>query len=214
MRQIVYLIRHGHTAGTEQNIMYGATELPITEEGLREIHRMAAQEVYPDPQDAILYTSGMLRTEQTFEAIYGDAEHSVEPLLREINFGKFEMMTIDEILNDDYGKAWLRGEIGEPEFEGGDSIDGFRTRVSQGLREIIQEATERGVDRIIAVIHGGVMSYLMQSLFPDAMEDMWEWTPFPGCGYSIELQDDIPVSWGTIGICGGMGHPVRSKKND
>ena len=39
-------------------------------------------------------------------------------------------------------------------------------------------------------------------------------TPFPGCGYSIELQDDIPVSWGTIGICGGMGHPVRSKKND
>lgn len=212
MKQIVYLIRHGHTAGTEQNIMYGATELPITEEGLREIRTMAARDVYPGPEDAILYTSGMLRTEQTFEAIYGDAEHFVAPLLREINFGKFEMMTIEEILDDDYGQAWLRGEIDTPEFEGGDSLHGFRTRVNQGLSEIICDAAEKGTARVIAVIHGGVMSYLMEDLFPEDMEDMWDWTPHPGCGYMIEVDDGTAVAWKPIGLGGGMGNPMRSCK--
>lgn len=213
MRQIIYLIRHGHTSGTENNIMYGSTELPVTEDGLQEIRDMAARDVYPDPEDAVMYTSGMLRTEQTFEAIYGDAEHSVEPLLREIDFGRFEMMTIEEILADEYGKLWLTGEVENPEFEGGDTLDGFITRVNRGLKNIIENAKESALEKAIAVIHGGVMSYLMQDMFPDEKEDMWDWTPYPGCGYVVELKEGKALNWKPIGVPGGVGNPVKNNND-
>ena len=100
MKQTLYLIRHGNTEGTERGILYGATDLPVTEQGLEELRRMAASGIYPEPSGAGLYTSGMLRTEQTFAAIYGEIHHLTEPLIREFNRGIFEMMTVDEVLED------------------------------------------------------------------------------------------------------------------
>ena len=185
--------------------MYGATELPVTETGLQEVADLAAAGVYPDPDGAALYTSGMIRTEQTFDAIYGDAEHAVAPLLREINVGIYEMMTIQEILEHEFGRAWLGGELEDPHFEGGESFSGFRHRVNGGLRDIIQECLEDEIETIITVVHGGTITFTMDEFFPDRHSgDIWEWTPSPGCGYMVELEDGRPVRWETFGG-GGMG---------
>lgn len=191
--------------------MYGATDVPATEEGLREIAEFAEAGIYPDAADAALYTSGMLRTEQTFEAIYGSAEHKTAPLLREINVGKFEMMTVEEIFQDEYGRAWLSGEIEDPEFEGGDSSSGFRERVSRGFSEVLDECAAAGIERIILVIHGAVITYLMDNFFPGTYEDMWAWTPNPGTGFELEFEDGKPVSWGPIGEPDGWSDGGRSQ---
>ena len=42
------------------------------------LRSLSAQEIYPDDADAKYYTSGMLRTEQTFSLIYGNREHEVD----------------------------------------------------------------------------------------------------------------------------------------
>lgn len=179
--------------------MYGATELPVTESGLRDIAKMAEAGVYPDPDGAELYTSGMVRTEQTFEMIYGDAEHKQAPLLKEINLGKFEMMSVEEILEDEYGRAWLSGAVEDPDFEGGDSFSGFIARTTEGIRQIIDDCIERDIDRMIVVVHGAVISSIMNYFFPDVYDDMWKWTPAPGCGYEIVLMDGIPAVWSLVG---------------
>jgi len=198
MKQKVYLIRHGHTAGTEEKIMYGATELPVTEAGLDEIRKLAELGVYPDPQGAHIYTSGMYRTEQTLEAMYGEIAHDTEPLLREVNIGQFEMMPFSEVMNDEYGAAWFRGEIPEEElsFIGGDSMPGFDERVNRGFRNIV----DAGDERAIAVIHGGVISFIMRKLFPGVCDDVWEWTPQPGLGYEIDLEDGKATGWSDLTI--------------
>ena len=200
MRQTLYLIRHGNTPGTESNLMYGATELPVTEDGLKEISLRAAAGLYPDPEGAEIYTSGMLRTEQTLQAIYGYVDHRVAPLLREINVGKFEMMSVDEILKDEYGKQWLSGELDDPHFEGGDSVSGFSARVRKGIKGVIRDCMDRGVEKIILVIHGAVITFIMDGFFPEVSpEDVWFWTPVPAGGFKIELEDGEPVSYELLG---------------
>ena len=234
MKQIIYLIRHGHTAGTESDLMYGATELPVTDDGLRAVAGFAEEGIYPDPEGAAVYTSGMVRALQTLAVMYGAEPESVsvsleeiypprdgavesireritafcpddtgtEPLLREVNVGPYEMMTVSEILEDDYGRDWLEGRIEEPSFYGGDSMSGFRERVLKGVRKIALEAREAGLDRVIAVIHGGVIAYILQEFFPKQHENVWDWTPIPGTGYKIVLEDGKPVSWSPVGDIG------------
>lgn len=86
---------------------------------------MRRRGLYPEGEAAALYTSGMLRTEQTFEAIYGERPHGRIPDLREIEIGIFEMKTFDEVLATPLGSRWLKGEMLEFDFPGGDSYEGF-----------------------------------------------------------------------------------------
>lgn len=208
MKQTLYLIRHGHTSGTKSDLFYGATDLPVTEEGLREIEAMASEGIYPDPDGASVWTSGMLRTEQTLRAMYGDCEHKQEPNLMEINLGKFEMLTYGEIMEDDYGRAWLSGELETLDFEGGDSHESFTRRVIEGARNILDHAAGEGRDRVIAVVHGAVITYLMNNAFPETYEDMWMWTPNPGTGYRLDVEDGRPVAWSTVGDTGVRVVPI------
>lgn len=194
MKQTIYLIRHGHTRGTTENIMYGSTDLPLIPEGYRELKKIADKGLYPTSDNSSLYTSGMLRAEQTLEAIYGDAEHRIADLLREIDFGKFEMMDVDDILQDEFGRAWLNGGISRPSFEGGDNIDDFENRIRRGLSNIIQERASK----VIIITHGGVISFLMEDMFKNQKPDIWSWTPEPGSGYKIIFEDGNPLSWNEI----------------
>lgn len=192
--------------------MYGGTELPVTEEGLRKIGMMAKAGVYPDAEGAELYTSGMLRTEQTFAEIYGDIEHRTAPLLKEIHIGQFEMQSIEEILADDYGRAWLEGRLEDPSFEGGDSFSGFFARTREGITEIVEEAVKKGTSRVILVIHGAVISSIMDFFFPGRFKDPFRWVPAPGCGYEIVMKDGKPVSWTLFGHGTSGSVPHLKKK--
>ena len=64
------------------------------------LRSLSAQEIYPDDTDAKYYTSGMLRTEQTFSLIYGNREHEAFSPFREIDFGDFEMKSYGELKDD------------------------------------------------------------------------------------------------------------------
>ena len=77
MKTKICLIRHGITEGNQTRLYYGSSDIPLAEEGVAMLRELAAQEIYPDDADAECYTSGMLRTEQTFSLIYGDREHQV-----------------------------------------------------------------------------------------------------------------------------------------
>ena len=68
MKTKICLIRHGITEGNQKRLYYGSSDIPLAEEGVAMLRELAAQEIYPDDADAECYTSGMLRTEQTFFA--------------------------------------------------------------------------------------------------------------------------------------------------
>jgi broad specificity phosphatase PhoE len=199
MKQTIYLIRHGHTSGTESNLLYGSTELPVTEDGLREIESYAEAGIYPDPDGAAVWTSGMYRTEQTLHRMYGEIEHRTEPRLKEIDLGIYEMKTVDEVMETEYGNAWLSGQIEEPSFEGGDSHEGFLNRINHGLWNLARLAEDEGQSTIIVVIHGAVITYIMNEAFPGVHRNRWLWCPNPGKGYKLEIEGGKALSWEPIG---------------
>lgn len=241
MKQTLYLIRHGHTAGTESALMYGATELPVTEDGLTEIAGYSDAGIYPDPEGAAVFTSGMVRTLQTLAVMYGadpasvhvslediypsrsgnieriaerisglcSVLHDSQPLLREVDVGAYEMMTIDEILEGEYGRKWITGEIEEPDFPGGDTNRGFEERVNRGLISVLDKAKADGHEKIIVISHGGVITYIMDRAFPGRYKNKWIWCPRPGTGYRLEIEDGIAVSWAPVGDIGENETPVK-----
>ena len=89
----IYLIRHGKTLANEEHRYCGSTDLPLSEGGRAELNALT----YRLPEGLRFVTSGMLRTEQTLQALFGDVPHSQDPRFREVDFGDFEMGTYEEL---------------------------------------------------------------------------------------------------------------------
>ena len=88
----VYLIRHGMTEANEKHLYCGSTDLPLSAAGVA-----ALRTLHYDVKNAVYLTSGMQRTEQTLELLFGRVPHRREPRLREMDFGCFEMRGYEEL---------------------------------------------------------------------------------------------------------------------
>lgn len=211
----IYLIRHGRTDGNRNHWYYGSTDLPLTEEGIDEIRAYAAQGIYPEvPEDAQFFTTGLIRTDQTLEAIYGKREHSALPKLQEINFGKAECMTYDELKVFDNFEKWAWDTTGDARIvDDAETGNEFHARIREGLKELIgkhrlKEWSHRhgGQDAITVVAcHGGVIACIMETLFPAVCGSMWDWLPEPGFGYAVDFKDGDPYMYTRINDIGRLG---------
>ena len=61
MKSYIHFIRHGITQGILNKWYYGNVDLPLIDEGIRELRNLKAQGIYPNAGEAACYTSGMLR---------------------------------------------------------------------------------------------------------------------------------------------------------
>ena len=122
MKSKICLIRHGITRGNRDRLYYGQSDIPLIEDGEKEISRLAKEGIYPDSEDAVYYTTGLQRTEQTFGLIYGDKPHDRIELLQEINFGEYEMKTHEELKGSGEYQRWRH----EPQHVFGTYFKGIR----------------------------------------------------------------------------------------
>ena len=210
----IYLIRHGITEGNLNHWYYGSTDLPLTEGGYQMIKGYADEGIYPGiPDDADIYTTGLKRTEQTLEAIYGKRGHSALTKLREIDFGKAECMTYDELRQFDGFDEWAWDKTGKARIADAETSHEFHERIREGLKELIgkhqlKEWSHRhgGEDAVsVVVCHGGVISCIMETLFPAVCGSMWDWLPDPGFGYAIDFKDGEPYMYSKINDIGRLG---------
>ena len=100
------LIRHGITHGNKYGLYYGATDLPLLEEGVEELRERRLGYIYPTAPR--YYTSPLQRTQQTLRQLYGAVDFTVVDGLREMNFGVFEMRTGEDLRQDEAFVAWSR----------------------------------------------------------------------------------------------------------
>lgn len=193
----IHLIRHGTTEGNKGKLYYGSTDLPLSNEGVDVVSDLAVAGKYPEAKGAYLYTTGLLRTEQTFFLIYGCKEHQAVPELGEYRFGEFEMKTHDQLESNEIYQAWINDAEGMTACPGGESPEEFRSRISAGFAKILEKYKNReNRDRnSIIVCHGGVISHIMQICFPGEAKNIYQWQPEPGRGYTIHLDDGEPVTY-------------------
>lgn len=209
MKSYIHFIRHGITEGNLKGWYYGSLDVPLAPEGFVKLEELKSQNIYPSASGADCYTSGLLRTEQTFTAIYGDLPHEALPLLKEMNFGAWEGMSFKEIeaadTHRDAFDEWINTGSDETHFTfpGGDSINSFYARIRKGIKDLLgrQRLKElscrhNGKDAVsIVVCHGGVIAAAMEDFFPGEKDNFWKWIPEPGHGYTVYLENGKAVSY-------------------
>jgi broad specificity phosphatase PhoE len=186
------LIRHGLTEGNLRRLYYGGADIPLAPEGEAELRRLRETAEYPRGRD--YYTSGMVRTEQTFAILYGDTLHTQVPGLREMNFGAWEMKSYEDLKDDPAFQEWCSGDVEQHRAPEGDSFQMVYDRVGEAIAPIL----ERGRDAV-CVVHGGVIVMLLRRWFPADLAQTYARTPEPGHGYQVVFDDDgKPVSFTPI----------------
>lgn len=197
MRSKIVLIRHGITTGNVQRLYYGSTDVPLAEKGIKQLKELAEQGIYPKSETAEYYTSGMLRTEQTLELLYGKQEHEVIEDLRELDFGIFEMKHYQELEgNPDY-ERWIHADDESLPPPNGESIMNFKNRIRRGFKELVVKhellmlkLRNRDTEAMsICICHGGVISGILNEIWPDRYDYFYSWIPDPGHGYILTMED-------------------------
>ena len=197
MESKIVLIRHGITVGNEQHMYYGSTDVSLSERGMHLLEKQRDEGLYPVSEDAQFFTTGMLRTEQSLEIIYGEQEHEVIEALRELDFGEFEMCTYEQLNSVPEYQQWITAEDTKTAPPGGESIEVFTKRIRKGFDELkvkneLYMLKLRNRERqamTICICHGGVISGIMDYIWPGEHKNFFEWIPDPGHGYVLEVED-------------------------
>lgn len=197
MKSKIVLIRHGITEGNEMHMYYGSTDVSLSERGKHLLEKQRDEGLYPISETAQFYTTGMLRTEQTLRIVYGDREHGVIEDLKELDFGEFEMHTYEELNSVPEYQKWITAEDSGKAPPGGESIDSFTTRIRRGFDELtvrnelqmLKLRNHRKEAMTICICHGGVISGIMDYIWPGEYKNFFEWIPDPGHGYILLVED-------------------------
>ena len=183
MESRIYLIRHGKTIANEQRLYCGATDLPLSEGGAEEIRLFKSEGIYPAAE--LFFTSGLLRTTQTLDIIYGGVNKKAIPEISEYRFGEFEMQSYEDLKEREDYQAWITDETGDIKCPGGESKNRFNKRVTDGFNNILSQA---GGSPAFVSCHGGAIACIMERLCPGA-QNFYEWQPKPGRGYALIFDD-------------------------
>ena len=173
----IYLIRHGKTEANEKHLYCGSTDLPLSDGGKEELHS-----VHYDIKNVRFLTSGMKRTNETLQILFGDVPHEIDPRFREVDFGIFEMHSYEQLKDTPEYGAWLTGDNNVNIPPNGESGVQMKERVLKAFSEIKEDTC--------IITHGGVIAAIMEHLFPNEGKNRYEWQPKPGHGYCIVKNSD------------------------
>lgn len=171
------LLRHGMTNANERHLYCGSSDEPLSDRGRKELIALRKNAVYPDCAGFKKFTSGMRRTDETLRLLLDAAPDARLTGFREMDFGRFEMHSYDELKNDADYQAWITDDSGRTSTPGGESTMEFHARVFAAADALDQDA--------VLICHGGVIAALMQRWFSHEDKNMYQWQPSFGCGYEV-----------------------------
>lgn len=155
MENKLVLIRHALTTARE-NTLVGKNDLPLSSEGEKDAARLAENIFLNDPAVKI-FSSALTRARQTAEIIFPGKEIMADPRINEVDFGKWNGMTIQEIMENypDDMDSWAKNPMSFC-FPGGESVGDFILRINDFFNSVSDLA-----EKIVVVSHGGVIRFLI-----------------------------------------------------
>jgi len=102
----LYLCRHGDTAWSSERRLAGRTDLPLIEVGERNA-RQLGERLRDVPFERVL-ASPLARARRTAELAGLGARAELDDRLLEMDFGRYDGLTVDEIRRDRPGWTYLR----------------------------------------------------------------------------------------------------------
>ena len=185
----IIFIRHLKTPGNEKRQYIGRTDEDLSEQAVevfRQRQEKSISDLYPLVQYII--SSPLKRCIQTAGLIYPGQEISVEPMLRECDFGEYEQKTYEDLKNEPEYIRWMESG-GMTAFPGGEEQELFRRRCEDGVKRWIARLLEDGADSAAFVVHGGTVMAVLSELAEDKHE-FYHWQVENGGGYVAEVSEE------------------------
>ena len=182
----IVFIRHLKTPGNEKRQYIGRTDEDLSEQAVevfRQRQEKSISDLYPLVQYII--SSPLKRCIQTAGLIYPGQEISVEPMLRECDFGEYEQKTYEDLKNEPEYIRWIESG-GMTAFPGGEEQTSFRRRCVDGVKRWIARLFEDGANNAAFVVHGGTIMAVLSELAEDKHE-FYHWQVENGGGYVAEV---------------------------
>jgi len=159
------LARHAEIGPEYAGQFVGSTDMPLSSQGKQQAAALA--EAIAPLGDASLQASPMRRSVQTVEAFHSPWQGDDD--LREIDFGRWEKRSFDEIAATEPAEqieAWNRFDP-DFAFPAGESLAGFLERIAR-VGDRLASAAQKTA---IVVTHGGVIRALICHLLGLRMRD-------------------------------------------
>ena len=159
LRHLV-LVRHGETEGQSSIRYYGATDVPLSESGRRQLARVGR--ALADMAVDVIYTSALQRTVEGARIIAPDVPARAIASFNEVHFGEWEGLTREEIAARD-PEEFRRWQASDDSFRypEGESRLAFAARVTTGLYDVLRLQPP---GHLLMVLHRGVIAIILADL--------------------------------------------------
>ncbi|MGN0482039.1 MAG: histidine phosphatase family protein [Lachnospiraceae bacterium] len=156
----ILLFRHGETTENQAHAYLGRTDVSLSEKGKTELQKRRQEGLYPEAD--ILFCSPMKRCLQSAAILYPGKEiHEIEEW-KEIDFGRFEGKTYQDLTNDDAYQVWIDSN-GTLPFPEGESRTDFIARCKKGWEKMVSQIPTQA-SRVVCMVHGGTIMALLSLL--------------------------------------------------
>ena len=158
----LYLMRHGETTWNRTNRIQGHSDPALSPTGRRQVLESARH--LRGLGIERMFASDLRRATESARIVERvvRAPITVVPALREINLGRWEGLTPDQVnrrYREGYAK-WMAA-LGNVRVPGAESHDAFCARIRRCWTQVLVRGHER---RILIVTHGGVIAALLAHL--------------------------------------------------
>lgn len=170
------LVRHGDCS-TGKRYTGSGSDVPLNSEGINQIKNVAnSLKKIIDSNKTKLYSSSLLRAKESSDILTHDLginNYTVDERLNEIDFGKWEGLTYDEIMDSwgDIAENWYNDPFSATPPDG-EEFAVFIKRIKNFFNNI-QNNNE--TDSVILVTHGGVLQILSTLINDDSLNNRWDY---------------------------------------
>ncbi len=179
----IHFIRHGETEESSKGGYIGATDVPLSIEGIEKLKTIDKNYKYPGTP--VVYSSPLLRCIQTCNLIYPKLKPQIVNGLSECNFGDWEGKTAQELALDMDFYTWL-GNSADNAPPNGESGADFTKRICIAFEKIVNDLINSGETTAVVVTHGGVIMTLL-SIYGLPQAQPYDWRMDNGFGYSLRV---------------------------
>ena len=204
----VVVLRHGRTGHNLRHIWQGQLDVPLDDVGTAQAK--AAAEVLAPLRPTAVVSSDLVRAAATADAVAAAAGLPVErdPRLREIDVGRWEGLTRDEIAaagDADLLAAWRRGD--DVPLGGAERPSDLGRRGAVALAE---HAAALDGGTLLVVAHGALLRAAVLTLLGVEQPRWTMLAGLPNCGWGV-LEPGDPawrlVGWGLTAPDAPSGQP-------
>ncbi|HZO81701.1 MAG TPA: histidine phosphatase family protein [Candidatus Binataceae bacterium] len=154
VRGVALLMRHGETAWNRQGRVMGRNPVELDEHGRAQV--TAAIELLRSVRPELIVSSPLIRARQSAQIIadgLGDVPILEEPLIAEVQYGRWEGMSYHELITDADYLSYREEPIHSPT-PGGETIPEVQAR---GVEAVTRALKQNEGGRVLFVSHGDII---------------------------------------------------------